>query len=253
MMKKYVLAILGVICLFSGSAFAAGGGAPLPEQDWAFKGMLGQYDKAAMQRGLKVYREVCAGCHSLKRVYYRNLDALGYNENEIKAIAAEYTVEDGPNDEGEMFERSAKPSDNFVSPYPNDAAAKYANNGALPPDLSLITKARKNGANYVHALLIGYEDAPHGHALMDGQYWNEYMPGHVIAMAPPLSDGMVSYEDGTPELLEQYAHDIVNFLTYAADPYMEARKRTGIKAILFLLVFAGVMFALKKKVWKDTK
>lgn len=230
---------------------AAEEAAPPPDIDWQFDGPLGTFDRAAMQRGLKVYREVCAACHSLERVYYRNLEALGYSENQIKNIAAEYTVTAGPDDEGEMYERPARPSDPFVSPYPNEAAAKAANNGALPPDLSLITKARAAGPDYVYGILTGYEEPPEDTSLLPGQYWNKYMPGHVIAMAPPLSDGIISYEDGSPETAQQYAKDTVHFLEWAADPHKEKRKRTGIKVIFFLIVFAGVMYALKRKIWAD--
>jgi ubiquinol-cytochrome c reductase cytochrome c1 subunit len=248
-MIRLLSALLALICCSTLPAYASGGGAPLPHQYWPFAGVFGQYDQAAMQRGLKVYREICAGCHSLNRVYFRNLEALGYDE----AIAGEYTVMDGPDDEGEMFERAARPSDRFIPPFANEQAAKMANNGALPPDLSLITKARKNGPDYVYGILTGYEDAPHGHELLDGQYWNAYMPGHVIAMAPPLSDGMVTYEDGSLEIVEQYAEDVVNFLTWAADPYMAQRKRTGIKALIYLIIFASIMYGVKKKIWADLK
>lgn len=234
------------------AAMAAGDGPAAPSQDWSFSGPFGTYDKAAMQRGLKIYRNVCASCHSLKRIRFRNLQALGYNEAQVKNIAADYVVEDGPNEEGDMFERPAKPSDAFPKPFPNDNAAKFANGGALPPDLSLITKARANGSNYVYALLTGYQETPpHGEELSSGQYWNTYFPGHKISMAPPLMDGLVAYEDGTPETVEQYSRDITHFLTWAADPYMEERKTMGIKVILFLLVFAGIMYALKKKTWSD--
>ncbi len=235
------------------SANAAGDAPTPPSQDWSFKkgplGAFGTYDKAAMQRGYKVYREVCAACHSMKRIYFRNLEALGYSEGQIKTIAAEYTVADGPDEEGEMFERTAIPSDGFVSPFPNDNAAKYANGGALPPDLSLITKARANGSNYVHALLTGYEDPPHGEEVSDGQHWNKYFPGHKLAMAAPLMDGQVSYEDGTPETIEQYSSDVVHFMTWAGDPHMEARKKAGLRVIIFLIVFAGIMYAVKRRTW----
>lgn len=247
-----VAAALGVMFMPSAS-YAAGDAPKPPHQHWHFGGPVGQFDQASMQRGLKVYREVCAACHSLKRVYYRNLEDLGYNENQVKNIAGEYTVMDGPDDEGEMFERPARPSDKFVGPYKNEQAAKASNNGALPPDLSLITKARPHGPDYLYALLTGYEEAPHGHELLPGQYWNKYMAGHVIAMAPPLSDDIVAYEDGTPQTVEQYAHDVVNFLMWTADPYLEVRKRMGIKVLIFLSVFALIMYAVKKKIWKDVK
>lgn len=219
--------------------------------NWRFDGPLGTYDRAALQRGFQVYRQVCSACHSMKRVAYRNLSALGYSEEEIKALAAEDVVMDGPNDEGEMFERPALPSDRFVSPFPNDEAAKAANNGALPPDLSLIVKARANGANHVFGVLTGYEKPPADEELGEGQYWNKYFPGHKISMPPPLMRGAVDYEDGTAGSVEQYAKDVSHFLTWASAPEMEDRERTGIKAILFLLLFAGVMYAVKKKIWAE--
>ncbi len=230
-------------------AFASDAGEPIPSQEWTFSGPFGTYDKAALQRGYKIYREVCANCHAMKRVYFRNLEALGYNEAQIKQIASEYTVEDGPDDEGEMFDRDALPSDAFVSPFPNEQAAKAANGGSLPPDLSLITKARGNGSNYISALMTGFTDAPNGEELSDGQYWNTYFPGHKLSMAPPLMNGLVEYEDGTPELTWQYANDIAHFLTWAADPHMEERKATGVKVILYLMILAGIMLAVKRKVW----
>jgi ubiquinol-cytochrome c reductase cytochrome c1 subunit len=244
------LLILGVAG-FGATVLAAGEAEHPPQRHWHFDGMFGSYDRAALQRGLKVYREVCAACHSLKHVYYRNLTDLGYDEGQIKALASEYTTKDGPNDEGEMFERPARPSDRFVGPYANDNQAKAANNGAMPPDLSLIIKARHDGPNYVHALLTGYEPPPAGVTLQPGQNWNKYMPGHVIAMAKPLSDGQIAYSDQSPQTVDQYSADVVEFLTWASDPYMESRKRTGIAVIIFLSVFAGIMYAYKRKIWSD--
>lgn len=253
MFIRTVLSALIIGAVPFGSALAAGGGGePVPSQDWSFSGPFGTYDKASMQRGLKVYRNVCASCHSLKRVYFRNLEALGYEEGQIKTIAAEYTVvNELPNEEGDMFERTAKPSDKFPSPFENDNAAKFANGGAMPPDLSLITKARANGPNYLYALLTGYEEVPHGEELASGQSWNKYFPGHKLSMAAPLSDGVVGYEDGSPETTEQYARDVTHFLTWAADPYMEERKKMGMKVILFLIVFAGILYAVKRRIWAD--
>ncbi len=250
-MKKALFTILSVALLAPSALMAAGSSEPVPHQHWHFSGLGGTYDKAAMQRGLKVYREVCSACHALKRVSFRNLSALGYEEGQIKNIAAEYTVIDGLGEDGEMFERTGRPSDPLPSPFPNKKAA-IAANGAYPPDLSLITKARGHGADYIYALLTGYDKSGH-HEVPEGKYWNKYFPGHVISMAPPLSDGQVSYEDESPETVEQYAYDVVNFLTWAADPYLEERKQTGIKVVLFLLAFAGVMFAYKKKIWADVK
>ncbi|MGB4107054.1 MAG: cytochrome c1 [Alphaproteobacteria bacterium] len=216
--------------------------------DWHFSGMFGSYDRAALQRGLKVYREVCAACHSLSRVYYRNLEALGYDEGQVKNIASQYNVTDGPNDEGEMFERPALPSDHFVSPYPNDNAAKSVNNGALPPDLSLIIKARHHGPNHVHGVLTSFASPPEGVTPGPNQYWNNQMQS-LISMAPPLQDGQVAYEDDAPQTVDQYARDVVEFLAWAADPYMEERKRTGIKVLIFLAVFVGIMYAVKRRIW----
>lgn len=237
------------------AANAAGDAPKPPEVDWSFNGPFGTYDKASMQRGLKIYREVCAACHSMKRIYFRNLEALGYSEAQIKNIAAEYTVIDGPDAEGEMFERQARPSDRFPSPYPNKNAAKAAN-GAYPPDLSLIKKARANGADYVAGLLAGYTEPPEyfikkNGELLEGQHYNKYMPGHVIAMAAPLSDGMIAYEDGTPETVEQYSKDVSHFLAWAAEPEMEERKRKGVQVLIFLAVFGFIMYGIKKKIWAD--
>ncbi len=246
------LALITFACaMLSVPAFAGGGSKePLMEQEWSFKGVTGTFDKASMQRGLHVYREVCSACHSIKRIYFRNLEALGYSEKEVKTIAAEYEVTDGPDEEGEMFTRAARPSDRFPSPYPNKKAAAAAN-GAVPPDLSLIAKSRVHGPDYVFSLLNGYSAPETGHEIPEGKHWNKYFSGHIISMAKPLSDELISYEDGSPETLEQYAFDVVNFLAWAADPYMEERKQTGIKVIIFLLAFAGVMYAYKKRIWAD--
>lgn len=222
---------------------------PLPKMDWSFSGPFGTYDRASLQRGFQVYKQVCAACHGLKHVAYRNLSALGYSEEQIKTVAAEYMMTDGPNEEGDMFERPGKPSDRFKAPYANDNQAKATNNGALPPDLSLITKARVGGADYVHAILTGYETPPPGTELASGQHWNKYMSGNKIAMPAPLIEGAVAYEDGTPTTVDQYAKDVAHFLTWAAEPEMEERKATGVKVIFFLIIFAGLMYAVKRKVW----
>ncbi len=246
-----LLALAGGVLFLPSLARASSEGTEMVHQPWSFEGPFGTFDRAALQRGYKVYREVCAGCHAMKRVAFRNLADLGYNEGQIKAIAAEYTYVDGPNDDGEMFERPGLPSDHFKSPFPNDNAAKAGNGGALPPDLSLIVKARHGGANYVYSILTGYEAPPAGRTLLSGQNWNKAMAGHVIAMAKPLSDGAVAFEDGTAQTVEQYAKDVSQFLTWASEPSMEDRKRTGAKTLLFLVIFAGVMYAIKRKVWSD--
>lgn len=231
------------------------GAVELDEQSWSFDGPFGTYDRGALQRGLQVYTQVCSACHGLKYVAYRNLSDLGYSEAQIKAIAAQNDIVDMKDldEEGEPKERPMRPSDKFKAPYKNDVQARYANNGALPPDLSLIAKARANGPDYIYSLLTGYEEAPAGVTLANGQHWNKVMAGNKIAMAAPLSDDIVGYEDESPTTTEQYAKDVSHFLMWAAEPKMEVRKQTGIKVILFLLVFAGLMYAVKRRIWADVK
>lgn len=228
-------------------------GHKIPEEKWSFNGLTGHFDIAAMQRGFQVYREVCSACHSLKLVSYRNLADLGYSNDEIKSIAAEYKVTDGPNDEGDMFERAARPSDKFVGPYANDNAARASNGGALPPDLSLMTKARHQGSDYTYHLLLGYEEPPEGFEMNTGMHYNTYFPGNQIAMPKPLSDGQVTYADGTESSVQQMAWDVVNFLTWAAEPNLEKRHKTGVMVLIFLVVFTGLLYKLNKKVWKPVK
>jgi len=235
----------------AGPASAAEEAIELPQLEWSFDGPFGTYDRAALQRGLQVYREVCATCHSLKYVSFRNLADLGYNEDEQKGIASEYTIADGPNDEGEMFERPGVASDYFPSPFPNEKAAAAANGGAAPPDLSLIAKARADGPNYIHALMVGYVEPPADFELAEGTNYNAYFPGHQIAMAQPLYEDGIAYADGTPATIDQMAADVAHFLMWAAEPKLEARKHTGLKVLIFLVVFTGVLYAAKRKVWKD--
>jgi ubiquinol-cytochrome c reductase cytochrome c1 subunit len=225
----------------------------LEHLNWSFDGPFGTYDRAALQRGFLVYKQVCSACHGLDKMYYRHLGALGYSDAQIKTIAADVTVQDGPNDEGEMFDRPGRPSDKFKNPFPNAKAAMFANNGALPPDLSLITKARHGGADYVYGVLTGYGEAPADMKLVPGQYYNKAKDGHIIAMPPPLTaDGQVAYEDPkTPQTVDQYARDVAQFLTWAAEPEMEQRKRMGVKVLVFLAFFAGIMYAAKRKVWEN--
>jgi len=227
-------------------------GAPTPPaQAWSFNGIFGSYDRAALKRGYQIYAEVCVSCHSLNLLSYRNLMEIGFTIDEVKAIAAESEVQGGPDAEGDPVMRAALPSDRFVPPFANDNAARASNNGALPPDLSLIAKARKGGPDYLYALLTGFhEEAPEGMTLPDGMNYNEYFPGHKIAMAPPLDGETVEYADGTPATLAQEAHDIVTFLTWAANPELEQRKSMGIKVILFLIVWTGMLYAWKVRIWK---
>ncbi len=221
------------------------------EVNWPFEGYLGYNDKAAAQRGFQVYKQVCAACHSLKRMSYRNLAKLGFSEKEIKAVAAEYSVTDGPNDDGEMFKRPALPSDAFVSPFDNDQAARAANNGALPPDLSLIVKAREDGANYIYSILTGYKDAPKDFHLSSGMNYNPYFPGHQIAMPAPLAENAVTYQDGTVATADQMARDVVTFLQFAAEPEMEQRKEAGIKVLIYLAIFTILFYLAKRAIWRD--
>lgn len=252
-MKTRLFTALFASVLLSVSPVMAAGDAPVPPKvDWSFNGPFGTFDRDALQRGFQVYKQVCAACHGLERVAYRNLAALGYTEGQIKAFAAEVTVKDGPNEEGEMFERPGRPADYFPKPFANEEAARYANNGAYPLDLSIITRARAHGPDYVYALLTGYQEkAPEGFELAQGMYYNDYFAGHQIAMAPPLSAGVVTYEDGTEATTAQMASDVATFLTWAGEPVMEKRKQMGLKVMIYLLVFAGLMYAVKRKVWKD--
>jgi ubiquinol-cytochrome c reductase cytochrome c1 subunit len=250
-MWKAIKTLAGAALLGLASPALAAGGVEIPKQEWSFQGPFGTYDRAAMQRGLQVYKEVCAGCHSVGLLHYRNLADLGYTADQIRAFAAENEVEDGPNGEGEMFMRPARASDRFVKPFPNDNAARAGNNGALPPDLSLMAEARVGGSNYLYALLVGYTDPPAGSEVMDGMSYNKYFPGHQIGMPPPLSDEGVEYADGTKATVEQQAIDITTFLTWASEPNMEERKAMGLKVMLFLLVFTGLLIAVKRKIWAN--
>jgi len=249
-MKKLLTAAATVLVLGSGSAKAAEGAA-IPDHDWSFEGIFGTFERHELQRGFQVYREVCSGCHGLRLIAFRNIAALGYDEEAIKTLAAEYTFTDGPDDQGEMYERAGLPSDYFPSPFANDKAAAAANNGAAPPDLSLIAKARKGGPDYTRALLMGYEEPPAGAELPEGASYNRFFPGNQIAMPPPLSEDAVEYADGTPATVEQMATDVAAFLMWAAEPNLEERKAMGLKVLIFLVVFTGVLYAAKRKIWAD--
>ena len=225
--------------------------APLPNMDWSFSGPFGTFDRAAEQRGLQVWQAVCSNCHSMKEAYYRNLQGIGLSAQQVAAFAAGIEIPAGVNESGETVDRPALPSDHFKSPYANDTAARAANNGALPPDHSLIEKAREGGATYIAALLNGYRDPPPDMKMGEGMNYNIYFPGRQIAMAPPLHDGSVDYTDGTPATVEQMSRDVATFLTYMANPEMEQRKRMGVKIVLFLAGMTVVTYAVKRKVWAD--
>jgi ubiquinol-cytochrome c reductase cytochrome c1 subunit len=248
-MRRIVLSAMAALALGAGPAIAAEA-TPLPKQDWSFAGPFGHFEEAELQRGFTVYRQVCASCHGAGGLAYRNLAGIGLDENRIAEIAAEHEVEDGPNDEGDMYMRPARAADRMVPPFANEQAARAANNGAYPPDLTLIVKARKGGADYIYGLLTGYVDEPPaGVTVGEGMYYNAYFPGHQIAMPPPLSEGGVDFEDGTPATVEQMARDLTTFLTWAASPELEARKRMGLKVLIFLVVLTGMLYALKRQVW----
>ncbi|MFY9589507.1 cytochrome c1 [Rickettsia endosymbiont of Halotydeus destructor] len=226
---------------------------PPKKMSWPFGGVFGSVDREAAQRGFQVYKEVCSVCHGLHNLSYRNLKDIGFSEEEIKEIAKGYTVKDGPNDEGEMFDRPALPSDRFVEPYPNEQAARAANNGAHPPDLSLIIKARHDGADYLYSLLTGYADAPADFKLMPGLNYNPYFANDQIAMPPPLTNGQVTYIDSTPATIEQMTRDVAIFLQWAAEPEMEHRKSMGLKVMMFLVIFTILFYIAKNRIWSNLK
>ncbi len=222
------------------------------ETDWSFKGLFGKFDRASLQRGYQVYTEVCAACHSMQYLSYRNLAEPGgpeFTEDQAKAIAASFEVLDGPNSDGEMFLRPAKLSDKFVKPYENVEASKAANGGAYPPDMSVLAKARMGGADYIYSLLLGYEDPPADIKLDDGVYYNKYMYGNKIKMSAPLSDGLVEYNDGTEATEQQMAKDITTFLMWSAEPHLETRHKTGFRVIVYLIILSVLVYLTMKKIW----
>lgn len=228
-------------------------------QSWNFNGFFGSHDPAQLKRGYQVYANVCAGCHAMSLLHYRDLQDIGYSADEVKAFAELVQVADGPDDAGEMFERPGRASDKFHAPFANEQAARAANNGAYPPDLTLIAKSRAgagflghDGADYIFSLMTGYEETPpEGVALGEGMYYNEAFKGHQIAMPPPLSEGSVTYDDGTEATLEQEAKDIAAFLSWASEGNLDTRHRMGIKVILFLVVFTLIAYAAKRRIWAD--
>ncbi len=250
-MKKKIFLIISIFYI-SNFLFSAPDGVKPMKFNFSFGGILGGFDKNSAQRGLQVYTEICASCHGLKHLAYRNLEEIGYNKSQINNIAKQFLVNDLPDEDGEIKKRNAIYSDNFVDPYPNDEAAKAANNGAYPPDLTLIVKARKDGANYLRSLLLGYEDSPEGFDVGEG-YYNKYMPGKIIAMPQPLYGEDVEYQDGTVPSLEQEVLDVVTFLTWTSMPELEKRKSTGIKVIIFLIIMTFFFFLSYRKIWKDVK
>ena len=245
--------ILFILFTFSIQKVEAGeNNKELLKVDWSFKGLFGKFDRASLQRGYQVYTEVCASCHSMKLLSYRNLAEKGgpeFSEDQAKAIASNFELRDGPNSDGEMFTRSAKLSDKFVKPYQNIEEAKASNGGAYPPDMSVLVKARSGGADYIYSVLVGYDDPPSDVTIDDGVYYNTYMTGNKIMMSKPLSEGLVEYTDGTKATEEQMAKDVATFLAWAAEPHLEARHRIGFKAILYLIILTILAYFSMKKIW----
>ena len=252
-MKNFIksLVIFALFCFSINHSYSAET-TKLLKTDWSFKGLFGKFDRGSLQRGYQVYTEVCASCHSMKYLSYRNLGEKGgpeFSEAEVKAIAASFEVIDGPNADGEMFERSGKPSDKFVMPYDNVKAAQAANGGAYPPDMSVLVKARGGGVDYIYSLLQGYEETPSGMTLDEGVHYNKYMYGNKIKMAAPLSDGIVEYGDGTEATVEQMSKDVTTFLMGAAEPHLESRHQMGFKAIVYLIILTILVYFSMKKIW----
>lgn len=253
--KKMVKLLLGIIIFFSGiTSFASNENWPPKKEKWVFEGVFGHFDKQAIQRGFQVYKDVCAACHSLELIAFRNLAEAGLTQEEVKSLASQYQIQDGPDDNGEMYNRPGKPHDKIPSPYPNEKAARAANNGALPPDLSLIIKARNDGADYIYSLLTGYNHpTPKGFKLQEGMAYNPYFPGMQIAMPAPLVEGMVSFVDGKEATIDQMSRDVVNFLQWAAEPEMQKRKVMGLKVLLYLFVFTIIFYLAYKRIWSKIK
>lgn len=272
-MVRSVVAVAAIA--IAGPAMAAGKAVEIDYQNWSFAGPFGAYDRAQLQRGFKVYAENCAACHALSRVAFRNLaepGGPGFTEDQAKVISEDYIVIDGPDDFGDMYERPAILADRFPSPFPNQQAARAANNGAYPPDFSLLAKARapqrgfpafvfdiftqyqESGPDYIYSLLTGYVDPPADLEVPPGQYYNHsFLSGEFISMAPPLFEEAVEYTDGTPETVENYARDVAAFMMWAAEPHLEDRKKMGFRVMIFLIVFAGMLYFTKKKIWRDVK
>jgi ubiquinol-cytochrome c reductase cytochrome c1 subunit len=267
-MKKLLSVALAGFTVTGAAAMAAEGQKPAKPVEFAHEGPFGTFDRQQLQRGYKVYKEVCSACHSMKLVSFRNLAEGGiFTEDQVKALAATFTVQDGPNNDGEMFERPGLASDRFPSPFANPEAAKAANGGAMPPDLSLITKSRAGwygtfnqlfngigGPHYVYSVLTGYEE-PQGEVAAEqpeGKYYNPYFgAGPWIGMGPPLSDGQVTFDDGAPNSVDAMAKDVSAFLAWTAEPKMEERKQTGFMVMIYLAVLSVLLYLVKKKIWAD--
>jgi len=263
--QRLLVAAVGVLALAVPTAWAAGEYYKPNKHVWSWEGPFGTYDRGELQRGFLVYQQVCSACHGMEQLHLRNLGERGgpfylaeypnANDNPIvRAIAAEYIVEDGPDEFGDMFERPGRPSDRFPYPYANQAQGRAANGGAYPPDFSVIVKARKQGPEYIRSLLLGYDyEPPDDLEVRPGNYYNPYFPGGLLAMAPQLQDDLIEYPDGAPATREQMAHDVVTFLAWASEPHMEARKRMGLMVMIYLLALAGLLYAAYRQVWSNVK
>jgi len=278
-MKKTLVLIAAAagLSLIAAQPALASGGAKHPRSGgFSFEGPFGTFDQAQLQRGYKVYREVCASCHSMELMHFRTLAEPGgpfYDPHQanaaenrfVKVLAAEVQVPDIDSETGEPIMRDAVPADRFPNPYPNATAAAAGNGGAAPPDLSVMAKARHDGANYIYSLLSGYVEAPAGLEIRPGQYYNPYMagdltpfvaegahvpPGGFIAMPPPLMDGQVTYDDGSAETVDQYSKDVAAFIAWASDPKQVQRKQAGLGVLIFLFLFAGVTYMSYRRLWK---
>ena len=248
MLKKIFIFLLFIF--FSGNLTASD--KELLKVDWSFKGVSGKFDRSSLQRGYQVYQEVCAACHSMRLLSYRNLSEKGgpeFSIAEVKNIASSFEVTDGPDSQGEMFTRPGRPSDKFVSPYPNSNAARAANGGAYPPDMTVLVKARKGGADYIYSVLMGYTEPPEGFKLDDGVYYNKYMEGNRIRMSNPLVEGLISYSDGTDATQDQMAKDVTTFLAWAAEPELETRHKTGMKVLIYLIILTILVYFSMKRLW----
>lgn len=262
-MKK-LIPLIALAAAVAAPALAQDFSQPLPPKrmSWSFYGVTGTYDRAALQRGFQIYKEVCSACHSLNLVSFNDLagpGGPGFTEAQAKVIAASYKIPAPPNERGELFDdkgnRLTRPgvlADHFPPPFPNEEAARAANGGALPPDLSLIIKAREGGPDYVYSILTGFtQSPPHGFKVQDGKFYNPYFAGRNISMPPPLQDGAVVFSDGTPSTLDNEARSVVTFLSWASEPQLEARHRIGLQVLSFLVLFAGLLFLSYRKVWHD--
>ncbi len=249
MIRRLLVAALAALPLLAFPAMAEDEDIQLLDGHFTFNGPFGTIDKAAAQRGWQVYREVCSNCHGLYEQSYRDLDGLGYSEAEVKAFAAEAEVTDISDDTGKPIKRPGRPSDRIVRPFANEIIARLANNGALPPDLGLMAKAREGGANYIYSLMQGFSDPPAGMKLGDNMYYNKFFKGHQIAMPPPLSDGAVTFADGAPNKLADEAYDVATFLEWAAEPEQDRRKEIGWRSVIYLALTTVVLYFVKRRIW----